>query len=70
MQKVCLKSLQEDAADDIKQTTFSDAGFLGALRVNLFFKLQIITAADDILKNFIIFPTKYGWTFHVNHMKF
>ena len=34
MQNVSLKSLQEDAADDRhKQTTFSDADFLGALRV-------------------------------------
>ena len=37
MQNVSLKSLQEDAADDIsrwhKQSTFSDAGFLGTLRV-------------------------------------
>ena len=37
MQNVSLKSLQEDAADDIyKQTAFSDADFLGALRVNTF----------------------------------
>ena len=39
MQNVSLKNFQEDAADDIsrhKQTTFSDADFLGALRVNLF----------------------------------
>ena len=34
MQKVCLKSLHEDAADD-KQTTFTDAGFLGAFRVKI-----------------------------------
>ena len=33
MQKVCLKSLQEDAADYINRQHFSDAGFLGALRV-------------------------------------
>ena len=37
MQNVSLKSLQEDTADDIsrrhKQMTFSDADFLGALRV-------------------------------------
>ena len=32
--KIGLKSLQEYSADDIKQTTFSDAGFLGILRVN------------------------------------
>ena len=36
MQKVCLKSLQEDAAARRhKQMTFSDAGFLGALRVKI-----------------------------------
>ena len=39
-----------------KQTTFSDAGFLGVLRV----KGQITTAADDIL----IFLTKYSLTLH------
>ena len=35
--KIGLKSLQEYSADDIKQTTFSDAGFLGILRVKLLF---------------------------------
>ena len=35
MQKGCLKRFQEDAADRRhKQMTFSDAGFLGILRVN------------------------------------
>ena len=34
MQKIGLKSLQEYSAD--KQTTFSDAVFLGALRVKVF----------------------------------
>ena len=31
--KIGLKSLQEYSADDMKQTTFSDADFLGTLRV-------------------------------------
>ena len=35
MQKVCLKSLEEDVAHD-KQVTFSDADFLGVLWVNPF----------------------------------
>ena len=34
MQKVCLKSLQEDAAADINRRHFFLEGFLGALRVN------------------------------------
>ena len=43
MQNVSLKSLQEDAADDIiKQTTFSDADFLGALWVKTFL-VEIMT---------------------------
>ena len=32
--KIGLKRWQEYSADDIKQMTFSDAGFLGVLRVN------------------------------------
>ena len=34
--KIGFKSLQEYSADDKKQTTFSDAGFLGILRVKDF----------------------------------
>ena len=32
--EIGLKSLHEYSADDITQTTFSDVGFLGILRVN------------------------------------
>ena len=47
MQNVSLKSLQEDAADDIsrrhKQTTFSDADFLGTLRLK-----HLVLSREDI----------------------
>ena len=37
MQKIALRSLQEYSADDINRRHFSDAVFLGALRVKITF---------------------------------
>ena len=60
--KIGLKSLQEHSADDINRR-FSDAGFLGILRVytlytELTLKVPIKTTGDDILKYSFIFQIK------------
>ena len=47
--KIGLKSLQEYSVDDIKQTTFSDAGFLGVLRVKIIKELSKFAANDTKL---------------------
>ena len=61
MQKVCLKSLQEDAADNINRRQ-TDAGFLGSLRVNNYHRynvyntdhVSIVSICIKLIKDFFI----------------
>ena len=50
MQKVCLKKLQEDAADDINRRQFSDASFLGILRVKMPHPFLTVSHSDYLIQ--------------------